>query len=241
MAFCLFCLVHDINAMHSDEKHGNFDDEVKKAMAKNVIRPLHAHKVFKDKKALPHMKSMLLSGNSDKIVEDLKNTNLFNQVVKIDGEMMNPSDLKNELESLKPGLRTLLVIHKLDVMAPLRHHANSTLKEIRNTKTAEVLTILDQFKSVPGLFILGLTNELKKIDGAVIDHFQVHKLEKTESTKKKKIFRSESNCVICLENPNTHALLPCGHQCLCKNCVLRNIKKCPICCAETYGNTEIKV
>jgi len=38
-------------------------------------------------------------------------------------------------------------------------------------------------------------------------------------------------CCICLTNPKTHAIQPCGHCCLCPTCVSRveNRGKCPIC------------
>ena len=40
-------------------------------------------------------------------------------------------------------------------------------------------------------------------------------------------------CVVCMVNPRTHVLIPCGHQCICKDCVvrLRKLKPraCPVC------------
>jgi len=33
-------------------------------------------------------------------------------------------------------------------------------------------------------------------------------------------------CVECLAEPSTHAIVPCGHKCLCKNC---HVERCPIC------------
>jgi hypothetical protein len=44
--------------------------------------------------------------------------------------------------------------------------------------------------------------------------------------------------VVCMDNEKTHALIPCGHKCLCENCcitmMLDNI--CPIChnCIEGH-------
>eukprot|EP01083_Nonionella_stella_P066435 174953_1 len=35
-------------------------------------------------------------------------------------------------------------------------------------------------------------------------------------------------CCICLDAPKTHALIPCGHKCSCKDCS-KYLKKCPIC------------
>jgi len=36
------------------------------------------------------------------------------------------------------------------------------------------------------------------------------------------------NCVICYERPKTHALLPCGHRCVCGTCK-KKIVQCPLC------------
>lgn len=44
--------------------------------------------------------------------------------------------------------------------------------------------------------------------------------------------RDESThlCVVCLDAPRTHALVPCGHMCLCEACTTTPVgKKCPIC------------
>ena len=43
-------------------------------------------------------------------------------------------------------------------------------------------------------------------------------------------------CCICLTNPKTHAIQPCGHRCLCPTCVstVENRGKCPLC----RGNVE---
>ncbi|XP_060878195.1 uncharacterized protein LOC132950680 [Metopolophium dirhodum] len=41
-------------------------------------------------------------------------------------------------------------------------------------------------------------------------------------------------CVICLSNVNSHACIPCGHKCLCRDCLGNLIhNRCPICNIET--------
>jgi len=207
MVFILWFLIYETNTMQNNsdaEKRSKFYGEIKKVMGKNVIRPLHARLLQRTKIhcALPQIKSMLLSENCEAlyaaIVVDLKKTNLFTQIVEIDADVMNIVDLRKSFDSLKPNLPTLIVIQKLDVMAPPRVHHNSTLETI--LKTEEVLTILNQYQSVPGLFILGLTNELEQIDTVVTDYFQeVHKLEKpkhgqTDLESVKTFFHSNVIC-----------------------------------------------
>ena len=39
---------------------------------------------------------------------------------------------------------------------------------------------------------------------------------------------SSNQCVICMDKKATHAVVPCGHQCLCPDCALF-VEKCPMC------------
>ena len=40
----------------------------------------------------------------------------------------------------------------------------------------------------------------------------------------------ESLCVVCMEGPRSHLLVPCGHLCLCQRCAShRAWEACPLC------------
>jgi len=39
----------------------------------------------------------------------------------------------------------------------------------------------------------------------------------------------DDTCVVCMEKPKTHLLVPCGHKCLCEDCSKKDLKDCPIC------------
>jgi serine/threonine protein kinase len=42
--------------------------------------------------------------------------------------------------------------------------------------------------------------------------------------------QSKGECVVCLERVSTHALMPCGHRCVCERCApILNNRACPIC------------
>eukprot|EP00493_Phyllostaurus_siculus_P019520 UN19829 len=43
-----------------------------------------------------------------------------------------------------------------------------------------------------------------------------------------KIFREEE-CCICLSKKPTFIMRPCGHLCVCKNCIKRRLITCPLC------------
>jgi len=46
------------------------------------------------------------------------------------------------------------------------------------------------------------------------------------------LLQSERTCVICMNNPQTHLIIPCGHKCLCEKCSIEHLEKiniCPIC------------
>jgi hypothetical protein len=50
-------------------------------------------------------------------------------------------------------------------------------------------------------------------------------------------------CVICKENANSHACIPCGHKILCEECVpvIESKGKCPKCHAEVNCCIKITV
>jgi hypothetical protein len=66
-------------------------------------------------------------------------------------------------------------------------------------------------------------------------HITVKRIE-NESYREAKsdinLLQSERTCVICMNNPQTHLIIPCGHKCLCEKCSIEHLEKiniCPIC------------
>ena len=51
--------------------------------------------------------------------------------------------------------------------------------------------------------------------------------EEEEATKVDE--EEEAMCVICLENLRSHAIVPCGHMCLCQDCASIVTESCPMC------------
>lgn len=52
----------------------------------------------------------------------------------------------------------------------------------------------------------------------------------------------ELECVMCYENPRTHAFVPCGHKCACYECgdkIMQSTKKCPMC--NTAASMQMKI
>ena len=41
--------------------------------------------------------------------------------------------------------------------------------------------------------------------------------------------RADGSCVICLDHPALITLLPCGHTCVCPQCILLFGSACPVC------------
>jgi hypothetical protein len=50
----------------------------------------------------------------------------------------------------------------------------------------------------------------------------------------------DMDCVVCLDKPRSHVIYPCGHLCLCDNCVVAVKKKgkCPICQKRSDGQPK---
>jgi hypothetical protein len=56
------------------------------------------------------------------------------------------------------------------------------------------------------------------------------KMKEEETHVKEEIQTTEPlECVVCLDAMKTHAIVPCGHLCLCESCSTRIRTKCPIC------------
>ena len=47
-----------------------------------------------------------------------------------------------------------------------------------------------------------------------------------------------SLCVVCLDAPRTHAMLPCGHRCVCHSCTGGH-NRCPLCRTEVQGTVRV--
>jgi hypothetical protein len=64
------------------------------------------------------------------------------------------------------------------------------------------------------------------------------------ANKKQKANNTESKyslCVVCWVNEATHAILPCGHLCLCGNESLDRLKICPICRGKCTSKARIYI
>ena len=56
------------------------------------------------------------------------------------------------------------------------------------------------------------------------------------------MFSAAALCVVCMEEPSTVAMIPCGHVCLCLNCVRNTMQKgrCPVDRCEVYGLYQLQ-
>ena len=55
----------------------------------------------------------------------------------------------------------------------------------------------------------------------------------------------EASCVVCLDEPKTHALVPCGHVCACEGCAKDKIMAtdglCPMCRTQSAQILQVYV
>lgn len=58
----------------------------------------------------------------------------------------------------------------------------------------------------------------------------------------KQMFSASAECVVCMEEPATLAMLPCGHICICMNCVKLTLRKgrCPVGRCEVVGLYQLQ-
>jgi hypothetical protein len=88
-------------------------------------------------------------------------------------------------------------------------------KLIKITNTGEI--ILRRCSSAQNIIVTRIKNKEIKNDDAKDDI---------------NVCKSERTCVICMNNPQTHLIIPCGHKCLCEKCSVEHLEKlttCPIC------------
>ena len=56
------------------------------------------------------------------------------------------------------------------------------------------------------------------------------------------MYSAAALCVVCMEAPSIVAMIPCGHVCLCMNCVRNTMQKgrCPVDRCEVYGLYQLQ-
>jgi len=68
-------------------------------------------------------------------------------------------------------------------------------------------------------------------------------LDRIESSKRFEA-KSAQDCVICLDKPKNHVMMPCMHLCLCADCVQKNAKSsgnCPVCTKKVTSTMKVFV
>jgi hypothetical protein len=80
-----------------------------------------------------------------------------------------------------------------------------------------------------GKYFYRVRGEIKIVD----DPTEIQQLDQnTQSQIQVSVERvydsGEPECIVCLEDPKTLVMVPCGHYCLCAKCKLK-IFKCPLC------------
>lgn len=52
------------------------------------------------------------------------------------------------------------------------------------------------------------------------------------------LFEADTCCVVCMDAEPTHALIPCGHRCVCGSCA-RRLDSCPLCRKRSTSSLRI--
>ena len=76
-----------------------------------------------------------------------------------------------------------------------------------------------------------------KPQGITLSRYESHKracrkLRASNSEPRRDPISDENPCAICLAEARTHAVIPCGHKCLCSQCAIiikRGPPRCPLC------------
>eukprot|EP00928_Gymnodinium_smaydae_P011932 TRINITY_DN14361_c0_g1_i1.p1 TRINITY_DN14361_c0_g1~~TRINITY_DN14361_c0_g1_i1.p1 ORF type:complete len:383 (-),score=44.05 TRINITY_DN14361_c0_g1_i1:51-1199(-) len=93
------------------------------------------------------------------------------------------------------------------------------------------------------LFVVDTTNGLGE-DGVVevkASHVRAFQAAQAKRARENTAKRPRlSNCCVCLDEPSSNILLPCGHVCLCNRCV-EEIRTCPLCNVDVQSKHRAHV
>lgn len=78
---------------------------------------------------------------------------------------------------------------------------------------------------------------IKITDSGIVSLINCYTAKDIYVKRKKVDEKQRDECVICMDNKNTHIILPCAHKCVCFTCAQQKLVKCPICRAKI---SEIK-
>ena len=69
-------------------------------------------------------------------------------------------------------------------------------------------------------------------DVELVDDGQNDKLKGEDEEKVNEVIEAKDECIVCMDNERNHICTPCGHLCLCQDCIDVINNKCPICRKE---------
>ena len=91
-----------------------------------------------------------------------------------------------------------------------------------------------------GLFVVDSANGLGEtgvvhVNDADVTAFREHK------RSKERFCPRVSMCRFCHDAPSNHVLLPCGHLCVCTNCIAHMRTLCPVCSCKVESKHNVYV
>lgn len=158
------------------------------------------------------------------------------------------SEKMNSLKGFKDGLETENAALKQDVkdrditvstLKRLVEKLEAQLKEgnLQKSKVkAEALRIRNKNDN-QRWWISGANKKLTELKiefHSLKERFRTQDLQQKAERAKYAALQGARECSMCLDTAATHAILPCGHHCVCRSCVvmLKDEKLCPVCRAE---------
>jgi len=163
-----------------------------------------------------------------KFLED-QNRSLIAKVREFEKEQSHGEILRKKLAS-EFRLKQLAMQQEMDrSLREQQEQQERTLKE-RERRMLHEIKVLEQKTLMRAMQVVDIDEEKQKI------------LEYEEELR---IKTNGMQCVICIDRIATHAFLPCGHRCICKNCSVdvknkyHQGRKCPICKTKAKGMRQI--
>ena len=68
-----------------------------------------------------------------------------------------------------------------------------------------------------------------KAELEILTNLRIDQIQGYQTNSDQDSVKNVNKCVICLDKSVSIALQPCGHLCICQNCVKKMQNECPIC------------
>ena len=106
----------------------------------------------------------------------------------------------------------------------------------------ETITTMKKENNKLSISLESHKQQVKKLEEQLTQLQQLQQLQHEDNVQNVDVINDDKTCVICMDNKKDHVIVPCGHACLCGDCVEMfkdGQQKCPLCKADIMTVTKV--